>query len=204
MEKILIYFPFSITYLYLTLSALLMTAIFAIPRLNLQQIVLEEIAWEDFIQLQSFWHKTIHWRPDTTYSHVYNPIRERDYERLFYSFREHPDAHRICVRAREGWIRLYSDTTTDAEWKEGARIASRDKFKRQYLEFQFLRNFTSYLDKAIIEFIEYKSEIIGYDLTVSRVLRNLFTLHQKKPEKSKKSGESEEQFSYYQGLWVPG
>ena len=158
--------------------------------MNLTSIVLEEVTVADFNKLQQFWNKRINIWGENIYSRIRNPLRETNYERLLFQILEQEEIELLCVRDGLTWLKRFTNRLKDSEVRSLAAIASRDKFKRNYLEAKFRKNLgeASY---GTMEFTEYRGEIVGYDLRISHQLAHLFTIH------------STKNYCYNHGLWIP-
>lgn len=139
-----------------------------------KNIILEEIAPNEFRQQGQFWQKNVRLRSDFAYARIDNPIIETDYERLLFRLLEHPLAYQIATREQGRWIRGYADSITDSEVRELARLAARDYRKYNYLEMRLRRPSARWQQEALLEFVEYQGKIISNDITIHYSLQKMF------------------------------
>lgn len=160
-----------------------------------KEIELEEVTLEEFERMEEFWKIRVRKRDDTIYSKITKTIVEEDYERLLFFLLEHPYADELCVNNNGDWVKRYTRFISESEVREIARIASRDRFKKNYLELKFKVRGVSHTERAILGFAEFNGFIIGSEVGVPLDLECLFTVRY--------SAAHQSGYRFIRGLWVP-
>lgn len=160
-----------------------------------KDFILEEVTLEEFEKMERFWSKHIK-KPDRErYARVVNPIHDTEYERLLRRMMVHPLDVEVYVHDHGQWRKTYKRRCTETVIQDFARIAAADQRHRNYLEVKLCEewNQQDWWNKAVLEFVEYRGRIIGYDVIVPRLLQSQFTLRF-----------PDEPTGKVHGLWVPG
>lgn len=154
---------------------------------DLSLIVLEPISPESYKLRETPWRDDRKIVPGEAYARIVNPVRDEDYERLFWALGNTPEIHRVDVRFREEWLRRTPSMLADfVECRLLAYVCSMDRCKRNFLEAHITSN-GEFL--ASIGFGEFKGEVIGYKMRIFSAGGALFGLDGTK-------------FTYCNGIWV--
>ncbi len=158
-----------------------------------KEIVLEEITVQDFQAFREQWGMHPHClREGTIVSKVLDTLKwpllsegnpAYDYRRFLEFLLEHPCIDQISVNEQGRWVKEYSRRMNHATIAEFASIASRDRYKYNYLEAKFRERYLGEIIsfRPIIQFTEYQAGegeafIVGHRVTVPKAYEHLFTI----------------------------
>ncbi|MEK6951162.1 MAG: hypothetical protein AABX13_05560 [Nanoarchaeota archaeon] len=144
-----------------------------------KDVILEEVTRSEFERMEQFWGKHIRKSGRERYARVSNPVEDTEYESLLQRMLIHPLDVEICVNDQGKWRKVYKRKCTEEALQKFAGIAAADQYHRNYLEVKILAEGVENLwwNKAVIDFVEYRGRIIGYDVVIPPAVQSQFTWH---------------------------